>query len=88
MASSKWKVWDEISSILENKEIVFWGASNWVERTVDMLPMKAKYIVDNNPNNNGVEYFGLRVRSPKVLLEEDRDNLFIIILKAVASSYL
>ena len=32
MASSKWKTWDELEGLIRDKRVVFWGASNWIER--------------------------------------------------------
>ena len=86
MASSKWKIWDEIAEITKNRKVIFWGASNWLERTVEMLPIQARYVVDNNPNNQGIEYFGLNVCSPKKLLEENKDDIYLIICTGNYSS--
>jgi len=79
MASSKWKTWEELSEITHGKTVIFWGASNWVERTIDILPVKAAYIVDNNPNNLGIQYAGLNVDTPQKLLNENKDDIYIII---------
>jgi hypothetical protein len=79
MASSKWKTWEELASIVRSRRIVFWAASNWVERTIDVLPIDAAYVVDNNPNNHGIEYVGLPVYPPKKLLEDQHLETFVIV---------
>ena len=35
MASSKWKTWDELAGLTRDRQVVFWGASNWIERMLD-----------------------------------------------------
>ncbi len=79
MASSKWKSWDELKVKLKTRRVVFWGASNWVERTLDVLPMQLGYIVDNNPNNHGIRYAGAEVYPVDRLGEEDRQAVYIIV---------
>ena len=37
MASSKWKNWEELSGLIRGKRVVFWGASNWIERALDHI---------------------------------------------------
>lgn len=82
MASSKWKSFEELTEIVKYKTVIFWAASNWLERTVENLPVKAKYVLDNNPNNQGIEYFGLKVCSPEILKQENKDDIYIIICTA------
>ena len=79
MASSKWKTWDELTTISQDRRIVFWGASNWIERTLDILPLPSDFIVDNNPANQGIIFSGLPVRPPKDLLTVNREKIYIVI---------
>ena len=69
MASSKWKSLNELKEINLNRTIIIWGASNWVERTLNSLPedFKVEFIVDNNVNNQGIDYLNFKVKSPKIL---------------------
>lgn len=82
MASSKWKNWQELEEKLKGKRTIFWGASNWVERTLEILPVQYGYIVDNNPNNHGITYTGMVVYPPGRLLEENQNEIFILICTA------
>ncbi len=82
MASSKWKNWQELEQQLKDKRAVFWGASNWVERSLDILPMQCAYIVDNNPNNHGITYTDMVVYPPSRLKEENHDAIYLIICTA------
>lgn len=79
MTSSNWKSWDELAGIVANRRVIFWGASNWVERTLATLNLPGAYVVDNNPNNQGVTYAGFTVFPPKKLLEEKRDEIYVVI---------
>jgi len=79
MASSKWKSWEELNIKLKDRRVIFWGASNWVERTLNVFPVPPGYIVDNNPNNHGITYSGMTVYPPIKLREEDRTNVYIIV---------
>ena len=81
MASSKWKTWDELEALIRGKRVVFWGASNWVERMLERLPVPEErgVVVDNNPNNHGIRYCGFDVLPPRWLLDQDRDEIYIVI---------
>ena len=35
MASSNWKTWDELAGLTRDRQVVFWGASNWIERMLE-----------------------------------------------------
>lgn len=90
MASSKWKSWDELLEKVEGRRIVYWGATHWIERTLDNLQaripgensLQSAYIVDNNVNNQGNTFTHLPVKSPKQLISEDRDSLYVVITTA------
>ena len=58
MASSKSKSWEELEQKLAGKKLVFWGASNWVERTMNKLTVPPAYIIDKNKVNQGIEHCG------------------------------
>ena len=82
MASSKWKSWGELDIACKGRRIVFWGASNWIERTLEHAVLEKGYVVDNSLLNQGIEYLGMDVRAPKTLLSERRDEIYIIISTA------
>ena len=78
MASSKWKNIEELSLILDKRKYVFWGASNWIEQTLRVLNKKPEFIIDTNPNNEGIIFEGLLVKRPDFnFLKEN--NFYIII---------
>ena len=70
MASSKWKTFQELEDILAVKKLVFWGATNWIERTLDNIQGKPEFIVDKSNLNQGIKYNGYEVFSPDRLKEE------------------
>lgn len=81
MASSKWKTWDELAIALRDKRVVFWGASNWIERMLEKLPVAPERgaIVDNNPNNHGIRYCGFDVHPPSWLEAQARDSIYVVV---------
>ena len=66
MASSKWKSFGELSALIKDRSYVFWGASNWVSPTIQELNLAPEYILDTNPNNEGIEFEGYLVRKPDI----------------------
>lgn len=82
MASSKWKTWEELELKLAGKKLVFWGASNWVERTLNKLAASPAYIIDKNKLNQGIEYCGFEVHPPSRLLENAVEDVYIVIATA------
>ena len=78
MASSKWKSTDEINKIIQNRKYIFWGASNWIGQTLNLLDSEPEFIVDTNPNNNGIQFEGYTVKSPN-FKEISESNYFVII---------
>ncbi len=79
MASSKWKSTDELRELVRDRTVVFWGASNWVERTLETLSVGRAYVVDNNPNNHGIEYCGFPVYPPARLADEPDGSVYVIV---------
>lgn len=78
MASSKWKNFQEINEILIKKKLVLWGASNWVEPTLENISYKPEFIIDTNPSNHGINFQNLLVKpfNKKDLINKD---YFIVI---------
>lgn len=64
MASSKWKTFDELREITKARSFIFWGASNWIERTLEELEEKPLYIIDKSTLNQGIEFNELLVKAP------------------------
>ena len=60
MTSSRWKTWDELAEKICGKQAVFWGASNGIERMLEMLPVRSErgLIFVNNPKSHGIRYCG------------------------------
>ena len=82
MASSKWKSWEELEQKLTGKKLVFWGASNWVERTMNKLGVLPSYIIDKNELNQGIEYCGYKVYPSSRLLKDDKTGVYVVIATA------
>jgi len=85
MASSKWKTWDEIAAIAGSKAIVFWGASHWIERTLERLGPVGQYVVDSNPNNQNIQFAGMAVKAPEAI-RNGPGKLYVVITTANYSS--
>jgi len=82
VASSKWKTWEELEKKIEGRKVIFWGASNWIERTLDNLKVGEAYVVDTNPNNHGTVFMGLSVYATNVLTDEVRGSFYVVITTA------
>lgn len=77
MASSKWKTFEELQNITNEREFIFWGASNWIERTLETISNKPKFIVDKSELNQGITFNGYDVVSPSKIDLKERP--FVII---------
>jgi len=64
MASSKWKTVSELKDKIRSRDYVFWGASNWIEKTVELITLHPRYIIDKSPLNQGIIYNEFEVKSP------------------------
>lgn len=80
MASSKWKSFKELEEVINNRDYIFWGASNWIERTLEQVTKEPKYIVDKSKLNQGIEFNGFLVKSP---LEIDMDKKPFVVISTV-----
>lgn len=80
MASSKWKTFQEINEIVSKRKFVYWGASNWIERSQCEIKKKPLFIVDKSSLNQGTVYQNLKVYDPIKIKSEN--NLYIVITTA------
>ena len=80
MASSKWKTFNELKELTKLRKYIFWGASNWIERTLEDLGNKPEYIVDKNKLNHGIDYVGYTVYPPSHI---DLDEKPFIVISTV-----
>lgn len=67
---------------LESKTVVLFGTGKASEKVARSIP-RFDYYVDNDASKHGTILNGRMVKSPKVLLEEDKDRLLVV----VSSSY-
>ena len=81
MASSKWKTFDELKQISLGRSIVFWGASTWIEQTLENIDIKFTSILDNNKNNIGTKFIDVEVVKPKTYLKENKNTYVVITTK-------
>ena len=80
MASSKWKSFEELNEVIKDRDYLFWGASNWIERTLESLEKKPKFIVDKSTLNQGIKFNDFDVKSPN---EIDLDNKPFVVISTV-----
>lgn len=78
----------KIIGILRKRELIIFGTGSACQRILALfcqkeLSFKLKYFVDNNPQKWGKILFSKPVHSPKQLLREKKESVFII----VASSF-
>ncbi len=67
MASSKWKTFSELESIISKRNFVFWGASNWIERTMESLSNDPLFVIAKSKLNRGIKYNNSDVFNPEGL---------------------
>lgn len=78
MASSKWLTFGELQNKNSTRKVVFWGASNWIEQTLDNITLDVSHIVDNSPFNQGTDYMGFEVKAPR-LLQAIKNDIYVVI---------
>lgn len=81
MASSKWKEFAELNEISDKRKLVFWGASTWVEQTLQYLELDDFGVLDNNQNNIGDLFLTKVITKPKTYLEKHREVFIVITTK-------
>ncbi len=79
-----WMGWSEIAQHVQGKQLVFFGRGSWFSKAINYFTggscaYGTQYIVDNNKYEHGREEDGLPIHSPEKLLQEDKDQVFIII---------
>lgn len=59
---------------------ILFGAAKYMRDRIDEERIQwIDYIVDNSKELIGTTYLGKEIKSPKVLIEEDKNNIFIVI---------
>jgi len=76
---SAWLNWEEVVRKTKGRRLIFFGTGEWVEKTMPYLNAHYDYIVDNNPYEHGENEFGLEIKPPIVLKEENLDEVLVII---------
>ncbi|MBW2003589.1 MAG: DUF4915 domain-containing protein [Deltaproteobacteria bacterium] len=75
-----WKSWQALNKQIGNRKVVLFGKSaDWAEKTLRYSSFQVAYVVDNSPNLEGTTFHGLSVYSPKKLLDEPKDGIYIVI---------
>lgn len=65
---------------LQNKKLIAWGASKLFELyTKNGTPLPFTYIIDSNPDKQGMTHCGLKVYAPEKLKEEDPATSAIVL---------
>jgi len=82
--TSAWMGWTEITQRTQGKQLIFFGRGYWFKKAISYFTggscaCSNHYIVDNNKSEQGQQEAGLNIYSPKKLLREDKDKIFIVI---------
>ena len=80
MASSKWKIFPELNEIATKRAVV-WGASTWVEQTLQYLKLDDFGVLDNNQNNIGNLFLTKVIEHPSTYLQKNKDVFVVITTK-------
>lgn len=70
-------VWQNIK--LNNKKIVGWGTGDCCINSLNLLHEKVSYLVDSNKELHGKKVNEISIYSPKQLVKEDKNKVFIFI---------
>ena len=81
MNTEIWKNWEQINRLSKDKKLVFFGTGDWSEKARRYIKTTPSYEVDNNPYAQKVakDSNKLSVYHPNNLLQENRENVFIVI---------
>jgi len=79
-----WMGWTEITQRVQGKRLVFFGRGYWFKKAIPYFTggscaCNDQYIVDNNKYEQGQRESGLDIYSPGKLLQENKDQLFVVI---------
>lgn len=74
-----WLSWSEINQIQANRELVFFGRGEWMDKSLPYLVRPAAFVVDNNKYEQGEVEHELEIFPPQRLKQENYDKIFIII---------
>ena len=81
---SWWKTWVDVNTLSKDKRVVLYGRSeDWIPKTLTKISTPPSYIVDRNPIYKDTEYKGIKVVSPKTLLSDNKEEIFIVITSGV-----
>lgn len=64
---------------IENRTLIGWGTGDCCINVLKKLDKKFKYLVDSNKDAQGNKINGLNVYSPKILREENKSEIFILV---------
>mgnify|MGYP003706165145 CR=1 FL=1 len=79
-AEGWWRKWNEIRALAGEREIVLWGRSEeWVQKTLSRLHKKPILICDINPGYANTEYYGIKVVSPDVILNDTVGKYYVVV---------
>ena len=73
----------ELTSLFQNKKIIVFGTGKLSKNITNIFPYKISYYIDNNQKKWQRKLFHKPIKSPKVLEQENKNNIIII----VGSSY-
>jgi hypothetical protein len=78
-----WKTWSEFRSLVSDKDVIFFGASNdWTEKTISRANINLAACVDNDPTIVGTKRpgsQGIVIESPEERLESFSRDEYVVI---------
>lgn len=72
-----------ISRNMKNKKIIGFGTSGQYKQNQEIYKFNISYFIDNNADKNGKIFDGKIICSPNKLLEENRNDVFIVVFSQV-----
>lgn len=68
-----------ITKKIVGKKVIGWGTGSFFQRAMKKHDIPLAFLVDSNPNKSGEQVNGVDVLPPNALLDENKDEVFIII---------
>jgi len=88
LSNAAWKNWQDFNRIIKEKEIVFFGVScDWASMTLRKSSIKSFYFVDNNKSLYKTNFLGVKIKSPEILTDGNKNRFVVITSGAYESIY-
>ena len=74
----------EFSAVIKSRDWIAFGAGNIASKTINKADVDPAFLVDNSASYWGIEYQGLNVKKPDVLLEAEKKPFIVICTTSIA----